>query len=153
MTSADDDLLTLHEIADHLSISYAAASHHARNDHFGPRLAERPARYARRAVTDYAQSAGVLDDTGRRTEKSTHRGAGAVPEEPVTGQDGRTRLYIPHIAAMLDVREQTGFPDPDERDGVKPVWWETTIRRWARESGRLDAKGRPVAHANRRPGV
>ncbi len=52
---------------------------------------------------------------------------------------------IGEIAELLNVKRGTVgqwrhrgvLPDPDQMLLVTPVWWETTIIKWAKETGRL----------------
>ncbi len=57
----------------------------------------------------------------------------------------RGRLYgIHEVAELFGVERSTVdkwrsrgvLPDPDENLHAGPVWWETTLIRWARQTGR-----------------
>jgi len=70
-----------------------------------------------------------------------------MQEEPMTSKPRRP-LGLAEIADLLGVGEATptrwkyrkavtGFPDPDGFvSGTVPYWWETTIERWAKATGR-----------------
>ncbi len=63
--------------------------------------------------------------------------------KPAHGARGRL-LGIHEIASMFGVQRDTVdkwrsrklLPEPDETLHAGPVWWETTIIRWARSTGR-----------------
>lgn len=68
-------------------------------------------------------------------------------------------LTIADVAAMFDRRVGTveqwrareKMPDPDVQLGRTPGWHRDTLLRWGRQTGRLDADGRPAPWGRGRP--
>lgn len=154
-----DELIDFDEIARRLGVSRATIVRWQTAGRFGEVDATRPKRHDRAKIEQIGVRDGLLDpETLKPVERqaATGKGPRKPPAEPVIGDDGRTRLYIPHVAAMFGVEEGTvnawrkpsgaggSMPDPDERDGRKPVWYEATLRAWGRATGRLDETGRPT---------
>lgn len=140
------------EIAERLGVSRPTATRLHSQGHLGEPAATRPYRYAETTVVNVGRERGYLDEEGQPRKGRTRRGVPSLPDEPVIN-DGRTLMYTRHVSHMFGVREQTVsmwryktrevMPDPDGWDGKRPYWYESTLRRWGRETGRLDEKGHP----------
>ncbi|MDQ8704889.1 hypothetical protein RCO28_20680 [Streptomyces sp. LHD-70] len=156
--------MTAQDISERLDCALPTAREWARQGLFGepvtrPSVRSKPYEYEARRVYLAGLRKGILNKDGtvaRALRRGEHR---AYSEETKRDVDGMELLNVPQVADMFGVRVTTvnqwayrrkargnpnDMPAPDVRDLGHVYWRRDTLRRWGRDTGRMDPEGNPI---------